>query len=266
MNVSQDNRLTGAVIGAAIHVHQQLGPDLSETAYEEALAQRLSALRIPNRRQVPLPLCYKGVKLDCGYRLDLLIDERLPLELKAVEHLLPVHEAQLLTQLRVGRFPLGLLINFNVALLKEGIRRRVETREWQSVAPNETEFHGFKLFDSVSAKVVMAAIEVHRQLGPGMLASAYEECLCFELAGSDLAFERKKEIPLSLDEGTLSTPAQIPLLVGATLPVFSFCVDDLTDRHTATLLARLRQGGWKHGLLLNFNARIMVEGIKRIVL
>jgi GxxExxY protein len=219
-----------------------------------------------NRRQVTLPLCYKGVKLDCGYRLDLLLEERVPLELKAVSQLLPIHEAQLLTYLRIGRFPLGLLINFNVALLKEGIRRRVETREWQVPPLDHEEFRGIAKFDHISATVVMAAIEVHRQLGPGLLVSAYEECLGYELAAKKTPFERKKKIPLLLDGETLSSQAEIPLLAGSDLPVFPLCADTLTPVHTATALARLRQGSWKQSLLLNFHAPTMLQGIKRIVL
>ena len=114
MNVDEDNELTGVVIGAAIAVHRQLGPELKEVAYEEALSIRLTKLRVANRRQVSLPQSYKNVRLDCGYRLDLLIEERLPLELKAVFKLQGIHDAQILTYLRIGKFPLGLLINFNV--------------------------------------------------------------------------------------------------------------------------------------------------------
>ena len=131
MNVTEDNDLTGVVIRAAIAVHRQLGPALEEVAYEEALSIRLTKLGIANRRQVPLPLSYKNVHLDCGYRLDLLVEERLPLELKAVPQLHAIDDAQLMTYLRIGKFPLGLLINFNVAVLKEGIRLRVASREWQ---------------------------------------------------------------------------------------------------------------------------------------
>lgn len=117
--------LTYKVIGCAIEVHRALGPGLLESAYEQCLAHELSLAEIPFRRQVPLPVEYKGLKLDCGYRLDFLVDDRLVLELKSVEGLSDVHTAQLLTYMRLARAPVGLLINFNVTLLKDGIRRFV---------------------------------------------------------------------------------------------------------------------------------------------
>jgi GxxExxY protein len=98
---------------------------LLESAYEECLAHELSLHGIPYLRQHPLPVEYKGVRLDCGYRIDVLVERTLILELKAVESLLPIHEAQLLTYMRIGRVPVGLLINFNVPRLRDGIRRFV---------------------------------------------------------------------------------------------------------------------------------------------
>lgn len=116
---------TEPIIGAAIDVHKQLGPGLLESTYEECLCHELHLRRIQFQRQVELPVVYKGLKLDCGYRLDLLVEDTVVVELKAVEQLLPVHEAQLLTYLHLTRKRVGLLINFNVPLLKDGIRRRV---------------------------------------------------------------------------------------------------------------------------------------------
>ena len=115
--------LTERVIGACIEIHRQLGPGLLESAYEECLCYELSQLGIPFKRQVPLPIQYKSVRLDCGYRLDLVVDNRIILELKAVEGLMPIHEAQMLTYLRLSGLTLGLLINFNVPVLKDGIKR-----------------------------------------------------------------------------------------------------------------------------------------------
>lgn len=117
--------LSHQVIGCAIEVHKALGPGLLESAYEECLVQELNLQGLPHRRQHPLPIEYKGVHLDCGYRIDVLVEDRLILELKAVERLLPIHEAQLLTYMRIARLPLGLLINFNVPRLRDGIKRFV---------------------------------------------------------------------------------------------------------------------------------------------
>lgn len=117
------NKLTGEVIGAAIEVHRSLGPGLLESAYEECTCHELYLRKVPLRRQVPLPVEYKGVKLDCGYRLDIVVPGQLIVELKACQELLPIHEAQLLTYLRLSGIKYGLLINFNVPVLKDGIKR-----------------------------------------------------------------------------------------------------------------------------------------------
>ena len=119
--------LTQQVIGAAIEVHRALGPGLLESAYEECLCHEFNLRGISFERERPLPVEYKGVKLDCGYRLDLIVENRVILEIKCVEHVLPVHEAQLLTYLKLSGRQLGLLINFNVTLIKNGIRRVVRT-------------------------------------------------------------------------------------------------------------------------------------------
>ncbi len=119
------NEITQAIIGAAIEVHRVLGPGLLESAYEECLCRELALRGVPFERQQPLPVNYKGLALDCGYRLDLLVSRLVVVEIKAVDKLLPIHEAQLLTYLRLGDWKVGLLINFNVPILKEGIRRCV---------------------------------------------------------------------------------------------------------------------------------------------
>jgi GxxExxY protein len=118
--------LTGKVIGAAIEVHRALGPGLLESAYEECLCRELNSCGLTFQRQVPLPVEYKGVKLDCGYRLELIVQDVVVLELKCVEHILPVHEAQLLTYLKLTGKHVGIIINFNVAtLVRGGIVRKV---------------------------------------------------------------------------------------------------------------------------------------------
>ena len=115
--------ITEQVIGACIEIHRHLGPGLLESAYEECLCHELSVLGIHFERQKPLPVKYKTVNLACGYRLDLVIEHKIILELKAVESLLAIHEAQLLTYLKLSGLTLGLLINFNVPVLKNGIKR-----------------------------------------------------------------------------------------------------------------------------------------------
>jgi len=118
--------LTESVIGAAIEVHRALGPGLLESAYEECLCHELNLRGILFKRQVPLPVRYKGVNLDCGYRLDVVVDDKLVLELKCLEHILPVHDAQLLTYLKISGKRVGLILNFHVATLaRGGIVRKV---------------------------------------------------------------------------------------------------------------------------------------------
>jgi GxxExxY protein len=119
------DELSKRVIGCALEVHRHLGPGLLESSYEQCLAHELSCAKLPFQLQVGLPLQYKSLRLDCGYRIDLLVDGKLILELKSVEQLLPIHEAQLLTYMKLAQIATGLLINFNVPLLKQGIKRFV---------------------------------------------------------------------------------------------------------------------------------------------
>lgn len=117
--------LTQKVIGAAIEVHRHLGPGLLESAYEECLSWELTQAGLKVDRQVPLPVVYKEVRLDLGYRLDMVVANELVIELKTVEKLLPIHQAQLLTYLKLSKFKTGLLLNFNSPVLKDGIKRMV---------------------------------------------------------------------------------------------------------------------------------------------
>ena len=119
------NGITHGIIAAAMEVHRQLGPGLLESAYRECVCYELSQMGLAFTREVQLPLSYKGLKLDCSYRIDLLVEDEIVVELKSVEQTLPVHSAQLLTYLKAANKQVGLLINFNVPVLKEGIRRIV---------------------------------------------------------------------------------------------------------------------------------------------
>jgi GxxExxY protein len=120
-----NNEITQQIIGAAIEVHRQLGPGLLESAYEECLCHELTIRKLNFERQKPIPLVYKETKLDCGYRLDVLVEGKIVVELKSTDGLGPIHEAIVLTYLKLSGHKLGLLINFNVSLLKDGIKRFV---------------------------------------------------------------------------------------------------------------------------------------------
>lgn len=117
--------LTERIIGAAIEVHRVLGPGLLESVYEKALCHELKLRSLKFVQQVPIPLSYKGVNLECGYRLDIIAEDAVILELKSVAQTLPVHEAQLLSYMKLMKKPVGFIINFNVPVLKHGIVRRV---------------------------------------------------------------------------------------------------------------------------------------------
>ena len=119
------DRVTEIIIGAAIDVHKALGPGLLESAYEECLFYELNLRNLTVKRQVDLPVIYKEVQLDIGYRLDLLVEDKVVIELKTVDKLMPIHDAQLLTYMKLVDCTVGLLINFNVPILKQGLRRKV---------------------------------------------------------------------------------------------------------------------------------------------
>jgi len=120
---SQRDSLTEKIIGCAIEVHRSLGPGLLESAYEQCLARELSLNDVPFRLQVPLSVEYKGIHLDCGYRIDVLVNDQVILELKSVDKLFAIHEAQLLTYMKLANVGKGLLINFNVKRLVDGVKR-----------------------------------------------------------------------------------------------------------------------------------------------
>jgi GxxExxY protein len=268
MNVNSDKALTGAVIGAGIAVHRELGPGVDEALYEQALSVQLGKEGISHVCQRPLPVSYKGAILDCGYRLDVLVENRLILELKALELILAIHEAQLLTYLQVAKRELGLLLNFDVPVLKEGIKRMVLSIARKSnpqTASDQRSHPSLQSFDLLSGEILAAAVEVHRELGPGLLRSTYEECLCHELQLRGLPFERHRTISLRFGERELRGVAEIPVLVAGRVPVSCLSVAKLSKLHCARLLARVRQGGWPYGLVLNFNVCSMARGVHRVV-
>ncbi len=119
------NKLGYEVIGAALEVHRNLGPGLLESSYRKCLCRELALRHVPYQKEWPLPVNYKGLRLDCNYRMDIVVAQQIVVEVKSVEALAPSHDAQLLTYLRIGGYRLGLLINFNVVVLKNGIHRKI---------------------------------------------------------------------------------------------------------------------------------------------
>lgn len=125
------NEITGAIVNSAMKVHSILGPGLLESAYQACLAHELRSRGFEVATEVPLPVVYEGHKLEVGYRIDLVVEGRVVVEVKSVEALHPIHEAQLLSYMRLSEIGVGLLINFNVLRLRDGIKRMVDDRDWQ---------------------------------------------------------------------------------------------------------------------------------------
>jgi GxxExxY protein len=125
----KDNKLTEKIIGCAIEVHRNLGPGLLESAYQECLLFELTKLGLKVEKQLALPIVYKDIKLDHGYRIDLLVEDSIVIEIKTVECFTDVHFAQILTYLKLGNYPIGLLINFHTKLLKNGIKRFINSTQ-----------------------------------------------------------------------------------------------------------------------------------------
>jgi GxxExxY protein len=280
------NDLTHEIIGAAIEVHRELGPGKPEAAYERALARELTLRGLAIRVQKPVPVVYKGVKLECGFRLDVLVCNTVVVEVKSAEGIVPVHRAQTLTYLKLGGWKLALLLNFNVAILKEGIERLVlgleEPGEGVALAHSAPRAlatnkitppplysaadSGDREAERLACEIIASAIEVHRELGPGLLPSAYEACLCHELHLRNVTFERKHPLALSYKGTPLGEVEEVELLVGGHVVVCPCALPEVQPVHEARLLSQLRLGGWKLGLLLNFNTIALREGLRRIVL
>lgn len=261
-NEDLGDQISGRVIGAAMSVHRELGPGLDEADYEKALHLEFVSLGIEHEYQVPLPLFYKGAKLDCGYRVDLVVMGSLLLELKALEKLHPVHEAQLLTYLRLANLNLGLLINFNVLMLRDGIVRRASSRRPESNrVAGPVDPAGF---DEVSRKAVDAAIEVQFHLGHGLLKSAYEACLAHELELRGLKVESRLPLNLLYHDRLIQSSKELPLIVNDQLLVTCLCVDELAPIHVARSRSFLRAAQLETGLCINFHARSITSEIKRL--
>lgn len=205
-------------------------------------------------------------------------------ELKSVEFVLPIHRAQLLTYLRLSGTQLGLLLNFNVALLKQGIERMVHnfdegristaeeqrTQRWEepgapAILAAVPSVRADEETNRLTEAILGAAIEVHRVLGPGLLRSAYEACLCHELSRRGVMFELAREVRLTYRGVALPRPTKVEILVGGRIPLKVLSVDAAQPVHEAQLLGQLRLGGWQYGILLNFNAPALAQGIRRCV-
>lgn len=254
------DKLTGQVIGAAMAVHRQYGPGLDEADYERALHLELLALGIEHECQVPLPLLYKGNKLDCGYRMDLVVLGSLLLELKAVEKLHPIHEAQLLTYLRLAQLKLGLLMNFNVLQFRHGIVRRASTVSVKQVKIPRPKGS----FSELADEIVDAAVEVQNILGTGLLRSAYEVCLAHELGLRGIKVQRHLPVNFVHREQLIASSKQIPMIAEGQLMVACVCVELLSKLQLARARTLLKASGHEKGFCINFHASNLAGEIKPI--
>jgi GxxExxY protein len=256
--------LTGQVIGAAIAVHREFGPGLDEADYERALHLELLAMDIEHECQVPLPLIYKGTKLDCGYRMDLVVAGWLLLELKAVEKLHPLHEAQLLTYLRLSRLKLGLLMNFGSLVLRDGIVRRANSSSPMPTPriPTSTS----EAMDDLSYEVIDAALEVQNLLGHGLLRSAYEAALAHEMKLRGLRIEQRLPANLLYREQLIPSAKEIPLVVEGRLMIACVCAQKIEPIHLARQRSLLKAARIEEGICFNFHAESMAAEVKRFSL
>jgi GxxExxY protein len=269
-------QLTHEIIGAAIEVHRELGAGKTELQYELALAHELSLRGFACQRQKPVPVIYKGMKLECGYRLDILANEAVVIEVKSVEAVIPIHRAQTLTYIKLGGWAVALMLNFNVAALKDGIERFVtgpskNITTNNSPAPagaicseNPADCSWDEGCETLANETINAAMEVHRELGPGLLPSTYEECLCYELSLRGIPFERRYPLALQYKGAPLAEPHEVQLVVGGKVVVSALALAEVRDVHPAQLLSQLRLGNWPLGLLFNFNALTLKQDLRRL--
>ncbi len=258
------SNLSGQLIASAIAVHREFGPGVNEEDYECALSIELRARGIEHECQVPLPLIYKGTLLDCGYRIDIVIAGRLLVELKAVEKLHPVHEAQLITYLRLSGIKLGLMVNFAEMMVRDGIVRRALSGALNP-SPRSDRPKDVAL-DPLSFEVIDAAIEVQHLLGSGLLRSAYEAALEHELKLRGLKVERRLPANLVYREQLIPSAKEIPMVVDGRLMVGCVCVKSVEPILLARQRSLLKAAHVETGLCCNFHAESMAAEVRRISL
>ncbi len=264
MTMMKPNDITHAIIGAAINVHREIGPGQAEVLYEDALEVVLRSRDLGFRRQQGLPVHYKGVKLDCGFRPDFIVENTVVVEGKAVEVGHPVFDAHVRTYQRLGGWPLGLLLNFNVPVLKEGVSRFIiDPVEFRSAVDSSAELGRTPRNEDLVGRIIGAAIEVQRLLGPGLLNSAYTACFLHELGLAGLHFESGREVKAMFQGQTLGHPAELELVVENTVLVGVKTVPKVLPVHESQVRSQMRLGDLSVGLLLNFHASRLVDDLKR---
>lgn len=259
------NEITHQIIGAAIEVHRAIGPGQDEVLYEDALEIALQSRGLRFRRQPPLPVHYKGVKLDCGFRPDFVVEDTVVAEGKAVELVHPVFEAQVRTYQRLGGWPLGLLLNFNVPVMKEGISRFiVDAAEFRDGQGSSTDSGKTQRQDGLLEAIIGAAIEVHRMVGTGLLNSVYSACLQHELSHSGLTFETGRRVDALFQGTKLNHRGELGLVVEGKVLVAVLSLQMVLPVHEAQVRSRMHLGRLPAGLVLNFHSKRLVDDLQRL--
>lgn len=258
------NDITREIIGSAIDVHREIGPGQDEVLYEDALEVAPRSRGPSFRRQHGLPVQYKGVKLDCGFRPDFVVENTVVVEAKAVEAGHPVFGSQVRTYQRLGGWPLGLLLNFNVPVMKEGVSRFiVEPVEFRTANDSDARETPTRSTDDLVEEVIKAAIEVHRLLGPGLLQSVYSACFRHELATAAFRFEQHRKIEAAFQGERLTHPAELELVVEGKVLAGIRTIPQVLPVHEAQLRSQMRLGKLPVSLLLNFHADRLGNDLKR---
>ncbi|MEK7288615.1 MAG: GxxExxY protein [Planctomycetota bacterium] len=283
------NKITESIIGVAIDIHRAFGSGLLESAYEACMTYDLIQAGMTVEQQKPLPVVYRGVKLECGYRLDLLIENEVIVETKSVEKLLPIHNAQLLSYLKLAGCKVGLLMNFNVEMLKDGIQRVVNHFPESSAVTNPkaklpverlslkksysftaenaevAEMDQEERLNKITETIIGVAIYIHKALGSGLLESAYEACMVYDITQAGLSVEQQIPIPVKYREVKIECGYRLDLLVDKEVIVEIKSIETFLPIHKARLMSHLKLAGCKVGLLINFNVEILKDGIQRVV-
>ncbi len=259
------NEITHQIIGAAIEVHREIGPGQDEVLYEDAMELALQSHGLRFHRQSPLPVHYKGIKLDCGFRPDFVVEDTVVAEGKAVELVHPVFVAQVRTYQRLGGWPLGLLLNFNVPVMKEGISRFiVNAAEFRGAPDSSTEVGRPQRKDDLLGTIIGAAIAVHRILGAGLLNSVYSACLQHELSLAGVKFETGRRADAFFQGTRLDHPGELGLVAEGLALVAVLSVPKVLPVHEAQARSAMRLGGLPAGLILNFHAKRLADDLKRL--
>lgn len=212
--------------------------------------------------QKPVLIEYRTREIDADLRMDLFVADRLPVELKVVENIQPIFEAQLLTYMRLEGSALGLMINFHVPLLKAGIKRMAQT-----VMPKlEDAEIDCRNLDGLAVRVLEAVAKVNLILGRGLLRSVYQACLCEEFRRSGIPFEREHGYGLRYRGVSLGIEMKIPILVEGSVPLFVSSCRAIAPVQEATLMSCLEQNELPYGFIINFNAGRLNEGICRVAI